>query len=284
MAMADTGLVLKVHDISAFSLPDADKRPGRGTSDAYVKLLLLQADGTEFSSAQTGVIQDDRNPRWPDVVLVLPLPGNFSDCTLRVEFWDSDPGANEFMGHTKLSIDKAGAILDQFVVDGYKGLYDFRASMTVDPPMAAAEPSTSKTEQLVGLGDPPVPPLPAPAVAPPVATPAVAPVRPDTGKLVLSEVLNEVEAPAPSPRLLPPPPLSNGHAEAPAPAASAAVLPDDDVKAPARASAAALPALAYGDIPSKPTPISGAHTQSRARAPSPEIASLVERPASRAPH
>ena len=194
------GLVLKVRDIRAFGLPDADKRPGGGSSDAYVKFRVLQADGTEFSAAQTGTVQDKRNPQWPGVVLELPLPGDFSDCKIRVEFWDDDPGANDFMGHAQLSIDEAGCILDKFVVDGYKSLYDFRASLAFDAPMAAAGTTTSDEEDIIG--EPSVPPLPASVVAPPaVALPAAAPAALELG---------QQEAPPPPP----PPPSKPVPAEA----------------------------------------------------------------------
>lgn len=80
---------LTITGCQAFGLPDADKRPGSGTSDPYVLFRLTLPSGKCVSKARTAVAVNDRNPEWPKPLL-LSCPTDFTEGMLNVMVLDDD--------------------------------------------------------------------------------------------------------------------------------------------------------------------------------------------------
>lgn len=161
-------MVLRIWDIDADDLPDADKCVGAGGSDPYL-IFTLMFDDDDFITVRTEtVVNASRvHVRFPDR-LEIPLPemfvagkyppkltpgGKQMPC-LVVAMWDDDAmadgqegiNADDLMGEITLELHhtRLKRYVDRATFDGFGGLHAFRVSFK-----CAAVPAA----HLHGLGE-----------------------------------------------------------------------------------------------------------------------------------
>ena len=80
---------LKVRELKAFDIPDADGGVAGGVSEPYVKVACGEA------TAQTTVKSNKKNADWGDEELTVALPMAIDNTATKVvvSVWDKDEGA-----------------------------------------------------------------------------------------------------------------------------------------------------------------------------------------------
>ena len=104
---------LKIWDIRAYNVPDADYKEGSGSSDPFVSLTVLDGpraeplcvDGVELE-IQTPDLEDVTDPHWPEErTLRLPRGRRDGVPTLRCVLWDKDfTNDNDAIGIGKIKL------------------------------------------------------------------------------------------------------------------------------------------------------------------------------------
>ena len=64
---------LRISNVAAWGVPDADTGMGEGSSDPYVRFTVKARDGKRYRARTSTIENGGRNIEWPDVI-EIPVP------------------------------------------------------------------------------------------------------------------------------------------------------------------------------------------------------------------